>query len=131
MKNSGVVLHFDNFSNRTDLDYSDCERTINAPSMGSIRNDASSESASEQEKFPSPQKKSSLEDSDKSTNMENFTLDEKANPVRSEDDALAAEPEDLTGDPLDRIPSQAQKLGKKKIIIIMIGLCVSNRMDPN
>ncbi|OXV10786.1 hypothetical protein Egran_01453 [Elaphomyces granulatus] len=90
--------------------------------MGSIRNDASSESASEQEKFSSPQKKSSLEDSEKSINMEALAPEEKANPVRSEDGAPATEPE---GDALDRIPSQAQKLGKKKIIIIMTALCLA------
>lgn len=29
-----------------------------------------------------------------------------------------------SGEPLDRVPSQAHKLGKKKIIIIMTALCV-------
>jgi hypothetical protein len=104
------------------------ERLVKAPNMGSIGNDAGSESASEQEKFSSPQKKSSLEDSEKSINMEALAPEEKANPVRSEDDAPATEPE---GDALDRIPSQAQKLGKKKIIIIMTALCVSGRPGPN
>jgi hypothetical protein len=39
------------------------------------------------------------------------------------DDAAAA-PDTETGNPLDRVPSQAQKLGKKKIAVVMGALCV-------
>jgi hypothetical protein len=31
-----------------------------------------------------------------------------------------------TGPPLDRTPSQAAKMGKKKIVVVMTALCVSN-----
>ena len=39
------------------------------------------------------------------------------------DDAAAA-PDTETGNPLDRVPSQAQRLGKKKIAVVMGALCV-------
>ncbi|KAL4775190.1 major facilitator superfamily domain-containing protein [Aspergillus nidulans var. acristatus] len=39
------------------------------------------------------------------------------------DDAAAA-PDTETGNPLDRVPSQAQKLGKKKIAVVMGALCL-------
>ncbi|CBF83617.1 MDR family MFS transporter [Aspergillus nidulans FGSC A4] len=39
------------------------------------------------------------------------------------DDAAAA-PDTETGNPLDRVPSQAQKLGKKKIAAVMGALCL-------
>ncbi|KAL4996404.1 major facilitator superfamily domain-containing protein [Aspergillus recurvatus] len=45
------------------------------------------------------------------------------NPSHPGDDAAAA-PTAETGSPLDRVPSQAQKLGKKKIAVIMGALCL-------
>lgn len=37
------------------------------------------------------------------------------------DDALEKKP---SGAPLDRTPSQAQRMGKKKITVVMVALCV-------
>ena len=86
--------------------------------MGSITNDARSETASEQEKLSSAQTSFYLDGSEKSFNMEAFTPEKKA--------------ELMAGDDFNQIPSQAQMLGKKKIIIIMIALCVSDRRPvPN
>ncbi|KAL5041737.1 hypothetical protein BDW71DRAFT_162323 [Aspergillus fruticulosus] len=45
------------------------------------------------------------------------------NPSHPNDDAAAA-PNTETENPLDRVPSQAQKLGKKKIAVVMGALCL-------
>lgn len=60
---------------------------------------------------------------------------EKPDPVGSPSQTSTEQPSpDETGDvsdekagagaPLDRVPSQAQKLGKKKIVVVMTALCV-------
>jgi hypothetical protein len=90
--------------------------TIKAQSMGSIKNDARSETASEHGKFSSSQTSFYLDGSEKSFNMETFTPEKKA--------------ELMAGDDFNQIPSQAQMLGKKKIIIIMTALCVSDSRSP-
>ncbi|PWY92763.1 hypothetical protein BO70DRAFT_425431 [Aspergillus heteromorphus CBS 117.55] len=42
----------------------------------------------------------------------------------ADDNANGALEKSPTGPPLDRVPSQAQKLGKKKIIVVMTALCL-------
>jgi hypothetical protein len=47
------------------------------------------------------------------------------------DDAENAMEKTATGPPLDLTPSQAAKMGKKKIIIVMTALCVSQCVAHN
>lgn len=47
------------------------------------------------------------------------------------DDAENAMEKTATGPPLDRTPSQAAKMGKKKIVIVMTALCVSQCVAHN
>lgn len=47
-------------------------------------------------------------------------------PAQPQDDAV--ETEDASGAPLDRTVSQAQKMGKKKILVVMAALCVRDPM---
>lgn len=46
----------------------------------------------------------------------------------AEGDAPRAPEEDAAPNKLDRVPSQAQKLGKKKITLIMVALCVRDHL---
>ncbi|KAL4980578.1 major facilitator superfamily-domain-containing protein [Aspergillus desertorum] len=48
---------------------------------------------------------------------------ESKSPSHPDDEAVTA-PNTETGNPLDRVPSQAQKLGKKKIAAVMGALCL-------
>lgn len=59
----------------------------------------------------------------RSSSLENQNQDE-SNAHNESDEKTSS------GAPLDRVPSQAQKLGKKKIIIIMTALCVRHFFRP-
>ncbi|KAL4755511.1 hypothetical protein BDW72DRAFT_163959 [Aspergillus terricola var. indicus] len=77
---------------------------------------------------------------DMGISTENFTAQKRAHADEPSDDAAprtsseitsshqkddaAAAPDTETGNPLDRVPSQAQKLGKKKIAVVMGALCL-------
>lgn len=49
--------------------------------------------------------------------------DKEDNENDKEDNAIEKQPSGAT---LDRTPSQAAKMGKKKIVVIMVALCVRN-----
>jgi hypothetical protein len=68
-------------------------------------------------------------DSNSDTSNHPRQLSEEQHPVESNGDGAVEKV--ATGASLGRVPSQAQKLGKKKIIVVMTALCVRRTPSTN
>jgi hypothetical protein len=85
----------------------------------------SSDAASDVEKTIALTADSHQDTSGESTNVDSIV--ESTVTHDAEENAPKSPEGDATPNKLDRVPSQAQKLGKKKIAVIMVALCVCER----
>lgn len=70
-----------------------------------------------------PEEKAAAEASPNAQEPVPETADQHDTENDKEDNAIEKQPSGAT---LDRTPSQAAKMGKKKIVVIMVALCVRN-----
>ncbi|KAL2219390.1 putative transporter [Thermoascus aurantiacus ATCC 26904] len=89
--------------------------------MTALESNSSSDTAYDGEKPPPSRADSQLSETEKPANV-SAPAEEGPSPTQSSGDAPA---EANTAAPIDRVPSQAQRMGKKKIIVIMLALCLS------